>query len=175
MHCTRIAVMVLVAGLFGQHGLSGQTIDDLAGETVRVSVRGVDADIRGTLLEVLGDTLILSETNSLRRVDIPVSRIVGIQQRVMARKHWTGLWQGALLGGAGGLIYGAAQDNCIDLGEALCAGYLGIIGAFGGGLLGLAIGAAIKSEEWIDVPVEVGAGGTPGGGARLMVTVPIGT
>lgn len=169
---TGIALLALVASLVFHQELSGQTWEELEGETLLVTVRGADEEVRGRLLDLRGDTLVLSEAGSQRQVAISAGSIVEIQRRVLERKHWTGFGLGAGLVGAGVMIYAAAGD--CPYAEAFCIVYYGGMGALGGGLAGLVIGATIQSEEWIDVPVELEAGATPGGGAGLVLSVPVG-
>ena len=122
------------------------------GAKVRVTAPTLGLDGHtGVIQELTGDSLFLAtETNGPLQVHrIPMSAIAKLDVRTGRRSHWA---KGAGIGVLVGLIRGVSvarsdhnpDDDPLEIG----------VGAVTGGLLGMGIGALIKSDKWSEVPLD---------------------
>jgi hypothetical protein len=122
------------------------------GQRVRVTAPTLDMDRHEeTFQQLRGDTLVVISTRC------PLSDVARLEE-YRGRKLW-GWWKGGLIGlavGAGaGLAVGASSDcTSWDQSEEWCTGVGAGIGAGAGLLVGTAVGFAIKTDRWEDVPLD---------------------
>ena len=144
-----VAVVAVACG-----GRPAPVLTPEAGERVRVTAPDLDVHRHtGLLVSVQRDSLTV-DTLTVARASITRLEV----QRGRKTNARTGAWIGALsLGLAGvGLGIGVCVQRIECEGDEWSAviGVLGGVGALGGGLIGLGVGALIKTERWEEVPLD---------------------
>ena len=117
--------------------------------------------IFGTVDRATPDTLVLRSVTPAGDdtvLAIPVSAITRLQVSTGTHRNaGKGLLIGLLSGGLGGAALGALScGGQSDWGPGACAAVLGILGAGGGAVVGLIIGAVSRTDTWTDVPLGAG-------------------
>ena len=143
-----VAVVAVACG-----GRPAPVLTPEAGERVRVTAPDLDVHRHtGLLVAVQRDSLTVDTLTvaraSITRLEVQRGR------KTNARK---GAWIGALslgLAGVGLGIAGCADYDCDGDEWSAVIGVLGGVGALGGGLIGLGVGALIKTERWEEVPLD---------------------
>ena len=157
--------LLLVAPFVRGAAQASSAID--TGTRVRVTAPVLGLDRREAVVEALRlDTLVLRTEATIA---VPRTSLTRLETYSGRRGH---PWRGAGIGALGGLLIGGAiglvacenytvttptgVGNCLDSREGaqiiLLAG-LGI-GAAGGALLGAAVGALIKTDKWVEHPLD---------------------
>ncbi|MGH7537811.1 MAG: hypothetical protein ACREMF_04190 [Gemmatimonadales bacterium] len=124
----------------------------------------------GTVTGHRGDTLVLLTERS-GSISVPLANLDLLEVSDGVHGHaLTGLGLGLLAGAAVGGAIGAAvePDELLGRGINVLAGVA--LGGAGGGLIGVAVGASIRSERWQDIPGrELGASPSSTNGDRLAL------
>jgi hypothetical protein len=169
---TAVAAVVLVALARTPAGAQERALPAV-GDRVRIAWRAVAPQtLRGELLEVRGDTLVVRRDDSSQRVEVPIAEVGLIEVRRL-RGPMEGLGHALLIavpiGAASGFAVGtiAESDGCADE-CGLFSGLLTIGGAALGTVVGTVVGIAWPGEKWAAVPIRPAAGA---GGVALSVTV----
>jgi len=150
------AVLALVAfALTSATGLCAQDASQISKGT-RVRVTGLDergrpaTPVVGTLQRLAQDTVeVLVDSTALRVITL------GSGSKLEASNGSKGHGAvGAVVGGlAGILVTSQAWQSCGECESGLPFGGV-LVGAAGGGLLGLAVGSAFRSERWVVVETD---------------------
>jgi len=121
-----------------------------SGNTLALTLKNGQT-IKGELLTVKGDRLILLDANSLAGAEIWIGDVARI--RVMKKSRLRpGLGLGLLIGGASGAVLGLLSGDNFPL----SAGQMALGGALGFGLLGAPVGGIIGAIAGIDETMDVG-------------------
>ena len=160
--CLLVPVIVPVGALFGQTPLPLEP-----GQQVRI--RYTDAPTKrtdGRIVTVGSDSLVLRtkrfrvDAHGHRTVDsvvttIPLSQVATIAKRT-GRKSAAG--RGALVGGVSMSLVGliaSASDWCIGEEDGgACVIGAAAVGAAEGAAVGAILGAILRSDKWVDVPIN---------------------
>jgi len=141
-----------------------------AGQRVRLSTRTASVPTTGTLLSVLGDTLLFRSDRDGGAQTIVRSDLATLDTSKGSRDVGPGAFASAIMGLGVGVLAGAlvskvitsrdrAQNRCPD-GDC---GFSEIITIPAGGVLGFAVGGVIgsqlRAEGWAAVPLSVRAAG----------------
>jgi len=143
------------------------------GDRVRIEWRVVAREkLRGELLEVRGDTLVVRRDESFQRLEVPLAEVGLIEVR-RTRGPMEGLGHALALavpiGVASGVALGtiAESGGCAD--ECGLVPYLlGVTGAVLGTVVGIVVGIAAPGGKWVPVPYRPAAGT---GGVGLSIPV----
>ena len=143
------------------------------GDRVRIEWRVVAPQtLRGELLEVRGDTLVVRRDESFQRLEVPLAEVGLIEVRRL-RGPEEGLVHALALavpiGVGSGLALGtiAEAGHCAD--ECGLVPYLlGVTGAALGTVVGIVVGIAAPGGKWVPVPYRPAAGT---GGVGLSIPV----
>lgn len=126
-----------------------------SGNTLALTLKNGQT-IKGELLTVKGDRLILLDANSLAGAEIRIGDVARV--RVMKKSHWLpGLGLGLLIGGASGAVLGLLSGDDQSGFLPFSAGQKAAGGALGLGLLGAPVGGIIGAITGIDETMDVGA------------------
>jgi hypothetical protein len=114
------------------------------GAQVRVTSSALARRIQGVVIGADSDTLTVASGES--PTTVPVASIRRLELRTGSKRH---VWQGLLIGAALGALVGVAEKepNCsLDGSDTRgeCTAYY----AMGMGLLGLGVGALVKTDTW---------------------------
>jgi hypothetical protein len=105
--------------------------------------------LRGDTLVVTADSTVYCPLGHVERLDVYQGR---------TSHPWRGAAIGAAVGGTAGFITGVALGGgCIDSNcftGAQVGGILAVAGGVVGGLIGLGVGSAIKTDRWDEVPLD---------------------
>jgi hypothetical protein len=140
------------------------------GNRVRLRSTAVGGEVRGVVAAIDDQTLTLAPENR-PPVKLPVASLVAVEMSVGHKRHpLMGLGAGLL----GGLLLGLGAQvdptNCGVFSSSFCSREEAIRGgALGGGLLGAAIGAFIKTDRW--APVQIGGRAVSGDQKALGIRV----
>jgi len=145
------------------------------GERVRIAWQVVaPATLRGELLEVRGDTLVVRRDESFQRLEVPLAEVGLIEVR-RARSRLEGMGRGLLLGPPIGAASGFVLGTIAERAGRNCYGECGVVPivlAVGGAALGTVVGAigglAAPGGKWVPVPYRPAAGA---GGVGLSIPV----
>ena len=128
------------------------------GQRVRVTAPSLDLDKHTETFRALrGDTLVLES------MWLPLSEVARLDMYAGRHGHpWRGAAIGGVVGGAVGFISYCVFAGTISDGSDFCAGETDevypyralVLGIAGGALIGAAIGAAIKTDRWKNVPLD---------------------
>lgn len=168
-------------------GLFGQAVALSHGDRVRVSAPTLAIEsMTGMIAAVRPDTLVIDPNHGSDRRALPVPSFSRIQLSAGERSNTgagvgIGFLAGAIVGatvgylvgsdscGGGGMSYGF----CVD--KAGAAGALGLGGGLVGAGIGALIGSRIKTERWMEVPldrIQLGTVPEVAGGWAIRFSVP---
>jgi hypothetical protein len=187
---TRVLLLtVTISAIVATVSLAQEASPLQTGDFVRITLPTRAEPVRGTIVQVFADTLIvrrgpLPHTASAYRTGdpdlaVPISAIVEAERRLSYNR---GTGRGAAMGAAIGLMVGGAAGylsyephetgpytpglNTRGLSTTMGA----LLGAIPGVVIGAAIGHATTIEQWerVDVQARLSVG-EPGGGVKLVV------
>jgi hypothetical protein len=165
---------VVLLGLAAAPLRAQQRTAPAAGDRVRISLQGASpGTLRGELVEVRGDTLVIVRDSTLRRVHVPLSEVERVQVRIR-RSPWEGLQRGLLvgvpIGFGGGYLYGWVLEGGFGCRYecGLAPAILSVGGAGLGTLLGTIFGVAMPGGKWVTLPTAAPA---PMGAVALSVRI----
>ena len=171
---SRAAAAVLVALASTPLGAQERTVPAV-GDRVRIASPVTPAGmLRGELVEVRGDTLVVRRDDTLRHVAVPLSRIDWMEVR-RPRSRLNGLGRGLLygvpIGFGGGYVLGVLSEKSYES----CGDDCGLLPAVGaaaglvaGTVLGTIIGVSRPGGRWVEVPRRPAAGS---GGVALSIAI----
>ena len=128
----------------------------------------------GTMLTMRGDSFVFRAEHDPDSVALALDAVTLLERSRGRHGHtWKGATIGFLVGAGAGVIAGLVSgddpaDEFIRWNAAQKAGIFGLVLGVGGGLVGAAIGATHRTEQWERVSLHVSAapGGLAPGGAR---------
>jgi len=129
------------------------------GDRVRVTAPGlVPGRAVGSVL-ALSDTLLLQDDAGESLLAIPIASVIHLEVSRGRRSRWArGLGVGFLGGALVGAVYGGTNAGTgpgeIDLPTDVAMGLSAAFFGAGGALVGLVIGAMIRTDDWVPVPAE---------------------
>ena len=122
----------------------------LPGTKLRVVRTGTDTHLQGYVIALNDRVLTVGDREW--RVDVPRDTITRVDVVGRVRSRWL---MGMLIGTAVGILVGAAEEPGCDMsGDCYTRGENIAYGALGAGLLGTLIGAFVKTEEWVELPLQ---------------------
>ncbi len=155
MDCqNRVQLAAFVLLMPGSMALAQQTPDLAVGTRVRVTAPGAGRQqLAGNIVAV--DEKALTVIDDGRPVRVPHELITKLDVSWGRKRH---VWQGLLVGAAAGGLIGAVlplctqdmsgYETCSTRGELITGGVIG----FGG--VGAMLGALVKSDKWVETPLD---------------------
>jgi hypothetical protein len=127
-----------------------------AGARVRVRSPAIaDGALIGRVVSWRGDTLRLLPQRRVDTVLVSLLNVTRLEVSRARRRPWLkygvlGFAAGAALGAIAGGIVGALEDceGLSECGPGFTAGALGIVGSMAGSIVGLAVGATRRLDQW---------------------------
>jgi hypothetical protein len=150
MNVTWVGLLIAVLLLCG----IAPAAERKSGNTLALTLKNGQT-IKGELLTVKGDRLILLNANSLAAPETRIGDVAWI--RIMKKSRLLpGLGRGLLIGGASGAVLGLLSGGDQSGFLSFSVGQTALVGALGLGLLGASVGGIIGAIAGIDETMDVG-------------------